>query len=47
MVKDAYPHPEDDTRIAELMEYSKKLDEEKAKVARELRALIYKAEKGH
>lgn len=44
MAKVAYPHPEDDIRISELMVHIEKLDKAKDKYTKELRALIYKVE---
>lgn len=44
MPKAAYPHPEDDIRISELMEKLKQIDRIKEKATKELRQLIYKAE---
>jgi hypothetical protein len=44
MPKAAYPHPEDDVRISQLMQILKEIDLRKEKVAKELRTLIYKAE---
>lgn len=44
MPKAAYPHPEDDIRIAQLMQLLKEIDTRKEKITKELRCLIYKAE---
>lgn len=44
MPKVAYPHPEDDVLISQLMAEVKALDQKKEELARELRRLIYKAE---
>lgn len=44
MAKVAYPHPEDDQRIADLMAHIEALDKAKDKYTKELRALIYKVE---
>lgn len=44
MLKVAYPHPEDDVRINQLMNQVKQLDLKKEELARELRKLVYKAE---
>jgi hypothetical protein len=45
MLKVAYPHPEDDARINELMALNAALDKKKEEVVKELRELIYKAER--
>lgn len=45
MPKEAYPYPEDDVRISQLMAQVQVLDKKKDELAKELRVLIYKAEK--
>lgn len=44
MLKVAYPHPEDDARISQLMHQVKQLDLKKEELTKELRKLVYKAE---
>jgi len=44
MVKNAYPYPEDDKKIKEIMTKLAQIDKERQKLTTELRMLVYKAE---